>query len=160
MNQSRAFNPWPWLPVIVLVATAIPSLIIVQLAHSMRLGLVEDLPYQASVHYDIDKQARLAFVAAGYRLIAASDGPLRLRFHLVAPAGAATPVRTRIVLYRPDDARCDRIIPWSDPAQALALPVPHPGLWRVHVEVTIAGRPDDQLLTDETSVEALPGDTP
>jgi hypothetical protein len=160
MNQTRAFNPWPWLPVIVLVGTAIPSLIIVLLAHSMRLGLVEDLPYQASVHYDVDKQARLAFAGAGYRLIAASDGPLRLRFQLIAPTGAVAPKLTQIALYRPDDARCDRIVPWSDPAQALPVLVPHPGLWRVRVEVTIAGRPDDQLLTDETSVDALPGDRP
>lgn len=160
MNQTRAFNPWPWLPVIVLVATAIPSLVIVLLAHSMRLGLVEDLPYNASVHYDVDKQARLAFVGAGYRLIAAADGPLRLRFQLVAPAGAAAPVRTQLALYRPDDARCDRIIPWSDPARALTVQVPHPGLWRVHVDVTLAGRPGDRLLADETSIEAPPGDSP
>jgi hypothetical protein len=160
MNPTRAFNPWPWLPVIVLAVTAIPSLIIVMLAHSMRLGLVEDLPYQASVHYDVDKLARLAFAEAGYRLIAASDGPLRLRFQLIAPAGAATPLRTQLALYRPDDARCDRIVPWNDPTQALPVLIPHPGLWRVRVEVTIAGRPDDRLLTDETSIDALAEDRP
>lgn len=160
MNPIRTNNLWPWFPLLVLGGTAIPSLIIVLLAHHMRLGLVEDLPYQASVHYDADKQARRDFAEAGYHFSALGDGPRRLRFRLTAPPGGTAPLRAQVALYRPDDARCDRTITWDDPSHDLQVTVPHPGLWRVRVDATAYGREDHRPIAVETSVDAPPEDTP
>jgi|GEM_PF-3119910 nitrogen fixation protein FixH len=158
--QTSTFNPWPWLPVIVLGITVIPSLIFVMTAHRLRLGLVEELPYQSSVHYDVDKQSRSDFRAAGYHFAAQGDGPLRLRFQLAAPVGAGPAKDTQIALYRPDDLRCDRVIAWPDPTQPLVVSVQRPGLWRVRLSLNLAGpvsstgTANDRVLTDETAVDA------
>ena len=162
MNQTAlpGFNPWPWLPVVVLSVTLVPCIGITVVAHRLHPTMVEALPYDSSMHLDADKQGRSDFSAAGLRLTATATGPLRVRL-AIGRHSAGQPLGSAVVkLYRPDDADRDATIPWADADQALETAVSRPGLWRVRVELTGVGHSSDHPLIDETSVEALPSETP
>ena len=162
MNQTALprFNPWPWLPVVVLSVTLVPCIGIAVVAHRLHPTMVEALPYDSSMHMDADKQGRSDFSAAGLRLSATPAGPLLVRLS-IARSVAGPPLGAAVVkLYRPDDANRDATIPWADADQALETAVSRPGLWRVRVELTGPGHPGNHPLIDETSVEAPPSETP
>jgi hypothetical protein len=156
MNPTahRSFNPWPWLPLVALAATAVPCIAITVVAHRLHPAKVEELPYQASVNLDAEKRGREAFIAAGFRLAAEPAGPLRLRFRLDRPAGTAPAGAATMLLYRPDTATCDSRVPWPDSDRPLEVAVPRAGLWRARVELRQGGRAGDGPLAGLVDVEA------
>ena len=146
------FNPWPWLPPLVLLVTAIPSLIIVFIAHHMHLDLVESLPYLASIHFDADQEGRQGWTEAGYRLRCEDGSALQLRLQLEDPRRAGLAGEAVVVLYRPDDATLDRTFNWPVPTQPLQVTLPRPGLWRIHLELTIPSRLDRHPLSTDAAL--------
>lgn len=121
-----------WMPLALAVGiAALANLVLIGVAWRVHPGKVEAHPYASSAQEDAHLAAQAAFAARGWSLHCATDaGGVTLR--LEAPSGAK-PDSASIDLYRPDDERLDRMVPWADPAQAVHLDLPRPGLWELHL---------------------------
>ena len=132
--SARPFNFWPWLPVIVIGAAAIANGVFIVVARRVSPQKVEDQPYAASVHFDADKAAGVAFTTKGYRLEVAAPTPTSLHLSISGGASGAGEVR----LYRPDAPSADVTVAWPDVAQPLTIALSRQGFWRLDLRLADA----------------------
>lgn len=130
MSAPRRFNPWMWLPVLVIGAAAIPNLVLIAVARKARISKVEEQPWLAAGRIDQDKERARAFAAAGGRLSVTATGR-SITCRLEAPPATGATIRC----YRPSDAALDRSLPWSDPSRPLDAVLPADGHWVLGLEV-------------------------
>jgi hypothetical protein len=130
----RPFNPWPWVPLVAILLTAIPNAVLIIVTHRIHPSATDEHPYLTSMHIDEDKARHAAFTAGGWALETRTAG-LQLTCTLRAPAGAAQPEDVSVALYRPDDPALDRTVPWPDAGGPLVIDLTRPGRWRLALEL-------------------------
>jgi hypothetical protein len=150
---TKTFNPWPWMPLLVIGAAAIANGAIILVAKRVSPQKVEAQPYAASAHFDADKAAAEAFVAKGLRLDTSASDPSTLRLTILGSASGAGEVR----LYRPDAPGADRTVAWADVAQPLTIPLTRQGVWRLDLRLDAA---DGTKLAAKTVIDTLGGRSP
>ena len=133
-RARRPFNPWPWVPLVAILLTAIPNAVMIVVTHRIRPSAVEEHPYLASMHSDQDKARHAAFTDGGWALGSRTAG-LQLTCTLTVPAGTARPEDASVALYRPDDPDLDRVVPWPDAGAPLVIHLARPGRWRLLLEL-------------------------
>lgn len=121
---------WWMAPVIGVGACAIANGVLIATAFRVRPEKVVEHPYADSQYEDARSAERDAFAAAGWRLAVAVDGTGCLLTLSGASAEAGV-----VAVYRPDDLRADRRMPWPDTSRPLRIDLPRPGAWSLVVEL-------------------------
>lgn len=127
---------WWMPPVLVIGAAAIANAVLITTAIRVKPTKVEAHPYAASAHEDERRAEMAEFSRRGWRLEAEVDG-LGATLRLTAGIGPV-PASAVLALYRPNDERLDRTLPWPDPANPLRVGLPEAGVWELRVAVTDA----------------------
>lgn len=130
MSTSRRFNPWMWLPLMVIGAAAVANLALILVARRTHVSKVEEHPWLAAERIDQDKLAAQAFADGGGRLTVEAAGQ-RITCRLLGPPAITSCTAAQVRCYRPSDASLDRQLPWPDTSQPLSLDLPAPGRWEV-----------------------------
>ncbi len=151
--NSKPFNFWPWLPLVVIGAAAIANGAIVLVAKRVSPQKVEDQPFAASVHFDADKAAGEAFTNLGLRLETTTPDTTTLRLDIHGDARGPGEVR----LYRPDAPAADRTVAWADTGQPLTIPLSRAGVWRIDLRLAAA---DGTRLAAKTVIDTTGGRRP
>lgn len=124
---------WPWLWLILVLIAAVPNGIMIYTAKSLQPDSVSAHPYQDSQRFDQQKKQRHTFDLLGYQLATTCPGDLQVQLQLTGPLPLqGVQVRFR----RPADASMDRVVDWADPAEAIAVELPAPGLWQLELTGT------------------------
>ncbi|MCK6487687.1 MAG: FixH family protein [Planctomycetes bacterium] len=134
MSTTRRFNPWMWLPLMVIGAAAIANLALILVARRTHVSKVEDHPWLAAERIDQDKLAAQAFADGGGRLAVEAAGQ-RITCRLLGPPAITSTTSAQVRCYRPSDAALDRLMPWPDTSQPISLELPAPGRWEVQLLV-------------------------
>lgn len=134
MSTPKRFNPWMWLPLMVIGAAAIANLALILVARRTHVSKVEEHPWLAAERIDQDKLASQAFADGGGRLAVEAAGQ-RITCQLLGPPAITNCTTAQVRCYRPSDAALDRQLPWPDPSQPLSLDLPAPGRWEVQLLV-------------------------
>jgi hypothetical protein len=130
--SSRRFNPWAWLPFIVIGIAIIPNAALLLTARRTGVARSEGRPWEESRRYDEDKRAAAAFAAAGWRL---DLHPRPGGVEAVLSGGSGAPPADLVLrLQRPDTAALDITQAWQDPARPLAIALARSGRWRVRLD--------------------------
>lgn len=132
MSNSRSFNPWMWLPVMVIGVAAVSNLALILVARRTHVTKVEEHPWLAAERIDRDKVELQAFAARGLRFAVEGHG-LHVTCRLAGPAGAPAPSPLRLHCYRASDAGLDRTVDWTDPQQPLEMELPVAGRWELRL---------------------------
>lgn len=138
---------WIWVPVFCLSVGICASMALVITSRHIKPTKVEEHPYQASAHYDDDKERRAAFIHAQVQLlhhIHQHDVILSLE----TPSHSSISGPAQLTLWRPDDATLDFSLTWIDPTQPMTVPLPRSGRWRIHVELPPAAEWPHGASTD------------
>jgi hypothetical protein len=125
------FNPWMWLPLLVIGAAAIPNLVLILMARQAHISKVEDHPWLAAGRIDHDKELAVRFGAAGHTLVV-EGGDRRIVCRITGP-GPAPESAFSLHCYRASDASLDRRLPWTDPSRPLEVELPVGGRWDVRL---------------------------
>lgn len=143
MSGARRFNPWVWLPVGVILITAIPNIILVVVAKRAHITKVEEQPWLAAGRLDEQARAQRLFAAQADFMVSGDGHRVTARITGEPPADL---LPLRILCYRPSDAQQDRRLAWDDPRTPLAWDAPLPGRWVLALEssgLTLANRAVD-----------------
>jgi nitrogen fixation protein FixH len=127
-----------WMPPVFVIGTAaVANLVLITTAVRVRPTKVAAHPYAASAHEDERRQEMADFSSRGWRLhCAVDDGGATLRLEA---ATGPQPASATVGLYRPDDDRLDQTMAWPDPAAALRVLLPRPGVWELRLSVNDQG---------------------
>ena len=149
-EQRRRWNPWPWVPVFVILTATIPSTIMVTLSTKRSTDPVVAAPYQAAEHFDRDRSAMQRWQNSGLRLQVEAIGPQRLRIRVDQQQtdgswAAAELTDVTISQYRSDSGDHDQTWSWDKPRSPELVDVPLGGSWRFGVRATL----DDEMVQSQ-----------
>ncbi len=141
-NAGRRWDPWP-VGLVVFFAVFISCVAaFITFAVSQQMDLVRPDYYEEEIRYQVQLDRLGRTRALGPEAALSLDAFARRAWVRVPAAHVAAGARGTVTLYRPSDARADRIValqPSMGGEQVVSMEGQGPGLWRVRVRWASGG---------------------